>query len=330
MPERYRPLTIGFVYALFHGHAPPVDRAFNAWIATMYVGWIVLPVSLAIVPQIFRPSSGAVGRILAMLAGTGVLLLCVSIVGRGRLIMPLAGNIVTAQGVGPITLRDTYLLLLPNLVPLPRSFWQIVTAISVLGAVLVVVCAVASVGRIWHAVRRRQFGSSEAIGLFCLGCAGCLIVPIFAEGFFDRYLIPSFPFLAAAFGALIVQPSSRPITASALALPLIMLTLFAGFSVAGTRDYLTWNRARWALLNDVLSSHLATPRQIDGGFEFNGWHLYSPSYVAAPDKSWWWVDSDRYVVAFGTIPGWDVARERTFSRWLPPGEGRIVLLTRTQ
>ena len=98
--------------------------------------------------------------------------------------------------------------------------------------------------------------------------------------------------------------------------------------MAGTRDYLTWNRVRWALLDEVLTSRLATPRQIDGGFEFNAWHLYDPSYVATPDKSWWWVDEDKFLVAFGPIPGWEVVRESRFVRWLPPGEGRIVLLTR--
>jgi len=108
----------------------------------------------------------------------------------------------------------------------------------------------------------------------------------------------------------------------------ILLALFAVFSVAGTRDYLMWNRVRWALLDEVLTSRLATPGQIDGGFEFNGWHLYRPSYVATPNKSWWWVDEDKYLVTFGAIPGWNVAGQRTFSRWLPPGEGRILLLTR--
>ena len=114
-----------------------------------------------------------------------------------------------------------------------------------------------------------------------------------------------------------------------LALPALLLVLLAGFSIAGTRDYLAWNRARWTLLREIAADG-TTPRRIDGGFEFNGWHLYDPAYVATPDKSWWWVERDEFVVAFGPIPGWEIVRERTFSRWLRGGQGRIVLLARTR
>jgi hypothetical protein len=328
LPALYRPLTVGFVHALFQSRAPSGDLMENLWLVMLYVGCMVLPLLLAIAPQMYETLRSRAIRAAAVTASSGLLVMSTYMLGQGRRLMPLSGNVVTAQGIGPMTLRDTYLLSLPNLAPLPTRLWEVVTGIAIVGGMLLAVGAVASAARIWNAVRRRQFNSVRAVGLFCAVCACGFLAPVFAEGFLDRYLIPSFPLLAAAMGALIVQPSSKPIAASTLTPPAILLALFALFSVAGTRDYLMWNRVRWELLDEVLTSHLATPRQIDGGFEFNGWHLYRPSYVATADKSWWWVDEDKYLVTFGTVPGWNVARQRTFSRWLPPGEGRILLVTR--
>ena len=327
MPALYRPLTIGLLYALASPHGPSGNLALNSWLVTVYVGCTVLPVLLFVLPDVYSSLRSSGSRIAAATAGLGLLVVSVYLIATRRLSMPLSGNIVTANGIGPLTLRDTYIMFLPNIAPLPAPFWEMVTAISVVGVVLLAVTIVACLVRLWLAARARQFGVSHAAGFFFLACAVCNLAPI-AEGFFDRYLVPSLPFVAAAICALLARQSTQSMTAGRLIVPLVLLGLFAGFSVAGTRDYLAWNRARWGLIDDVLAGNQATPRQVDGGFEFNGWHLYDASYVPMPDKSWWWVDRDEYVVTFGAIPGWDIVRERTFVRWLPPGEGRIALLTR--
>ena len=71
------------------------------------------------------------------------------------------------------------------------------------------------------------------------------------------------------------------------------------------------------------------PSQIDGGFEFNGWYLYRDDYddwKYQPDKSWYWVDKDDYVVSFNRLPGYEQMKRYTFGRWLPWGEGNILVL----
>ena len=100
------------------------------------------------------------------------------------------------------------------------------------------------------------------------------------------------------------------------------------FAIGGTKDYFAWIRARWMALNDLLESGKATAKDVDGGFEFNGWYLYDAAYRPKPSTSWWWVYRDTYVVGFGKIPGYTVVKEYEFSRWLPPCTGRIVLLRR--
>jgi hypothetical protein len=81
-----------------------------------------------------------------------------------------------------------------------------------------------------------------------------------------------------------------------------------------------------------------SPKEIDGGFEFNGLYLFDPHFdttkafvenIRTPDShSWWWVRNDTYLVSFGPVPGYSLVREYDFPNWLPPRQGRIVLQRR--
>ena len=119
---------------------------------------------------------------------------------------------------------------------------------------------------------------------------------------------------------------------------LVLASALAWYAVAGTHDYLAWNRARYAGLVELTAAGVP-PEQIDGGMEYNGWTLAArlnhwPTDAdarvgqAPTQKSWWWVVDDRFVVSFRPLPGYGVRQSIPFSRWLPPGEGRIVVLER--
>jgi hypothetical protein len=99
-------------------------------------------------------------------------------------------------------------------------------------------------------------------------------------------------------------------------------------SVLATRDYLAWNVARWTLLDAAEAGLGITAREIDGGYEYNGVRNYDPDYPFSGERSWWWVLDDRYLVAFGPVPGYRERDRRTFRRWLPPRQGAILLLER--
>ena len=101
--------------------------------------------------------------------------------------------------------------------------------------------------------------------------------------------------------------------------------LLAGYAVTATHDYFAWNRARWHALDYLTQEKNITPHQIDGGFEFNGWHKPGP-YENGPWKSWWWVDKDEYVVAFGDIRVFKKEKGFPFVRWLPPGVDSVYVL----
>ena len=80
------------------------------------------------------------------------------------------------------------------------------------------------------------------------------------------------------------------------------------------------------MLGDLIEVQKIDPRSIDGGFEYNALRFYDPGYVVSPDKSWWWVQDDAYVIAFGPLPGYTEVGQRPFARWMPARAGSIYAL----
>jgi hypothetical protein len=155
------------------------------------------------------------------------------------------------------------------------------------------------------------------------------ILALFAGYCFDRYLLFLLP-LGIAIVTLLVSEAG-PGKAGSVILPFAVgsLVLYAALSVAGTHDYLSWNRARWQALNDLLTEQRVPACKIDGGFEFNGWYFYDPNYRATPEKSWWWVAGDDFMVTSRRVPGFTELKRYPFRRWLPPAVSNILALRRT-
>ncbi len=152
-----------------------------------------------------------------------------------------------------------------------------------------------------------------------------------AHYYFDRYLLVLVPLAAAALAA---TPRGLG-TGRAFAAPALLLGVWG---VAGTHDYMQWNRARWHLLQG-LEARGVDARRIDGGMEYNGDRLAAVLGTAPTDadarrgqpasrKSWWWVVDDEFVIAFSDLEGYSIMEEREWTRWLPPGPGRVLLLQR--
>jgi len=95
-----------------------------------------------------------------------------------------------------------------------------------------------------------------------------------------------------------------------------------------THDYFAWNRARWDAIH-AAEGLGATPSTLDGGFEYNAYHLFEVRpHVRRPGKSWWWVQDDRYVVAFSVVPGYVERAQFPVKRWLPRTPPVVRLLER--
>ncbi len=242
--------------------------------------------------------------------------------------MPLATNNLSLWGLGPLTLHDAIYLPANPLPMLPHAFWLVVTGIGLAGAIWLVY-RICSVGRQVFAelVFPMNWSYETRGGVFLLLVAAIYMAPIMLSPFFDRYLIPMLPFLAGFLVAFNRQEYSLPrVIRSSLAGALLIG--LAVFSVCGTRDYLTWSRARWQALDDLMAKDQVKPESIDGGFEFNGYYLYSPVYRSVPGKSFWWVTDDAFMVTFNPIPGYSIVRDYQFTHWMPPYTGKIYVLKR--
>jgi len=291
----------------------------------IYLGLFVLPFSivLAIIiqqgssPQVRRLSIFAVSIITAVVFGL--------LLWQSR-IMPMSGNVLFDFGLGPALLRDTYLSKLPHWPKAPKGFWLLVTAAAVLGSVLLV-------RHLWAAISRmiKPLNSGPKVErarfIFLIAALVFYSVLIGITGFLDRYLIWPLPLLM---GAILLPRNSIHLRAPAL--PLIiavtLIALYGFFALAGTHDYLAWNRARWQALINLMERDGLSYKNIDGGFEFNGWYGYNAEYRIQPSKSVWWVEDDDYLISFGPVPGYDEIRQYPFQRWMPFGQGQIMVLQR--
>jgi hypothetical protein len=239
--------------------------------------------------------------------------------------MPLSGNTLTSVGLGPWTMRDTFLELNPILVPQWLTIlWVIITAIAVASMAVLLQYLF---GAAWQVVlaQKKAENNQHWLKILIISTISIYLLPVGINGFFERYLL-----FVIRLIMLIVLPDEfikeREISKKIIAMALSLVLLSGIFAIAGTHDYLLWNRVRWQALNNLRQSSGISPNYIDGGFEFNGWYLYNPVYKEKPGKSWWWVDRDDYIITFGNLSGYEEVKRYPLSRWLPFGPEKIMVL----
>ncbi len=333
-PQMYRiktevfPPSIGQASIFFSDHVV---------VSLVYLGLFVLPVAL---PALTAMVAGRTRRELALFVGGWAAMVTVlgsAISYRASFghpsLMPLIGNILTPSGVGTPTLRDILLLHREHLPPLPHRWWQACTYAGIAGGASIVLLLGDAVRSHWR--RRRKLGRltpDGAIGLFCAVAAFLVVAPTLPlpnNHFYDRYLIPSVPLLVLAllafYGKRLRLRAGRA-TAGAELIAWVVVASLAWVGVAGTHDYMTWNRIRWQAVRELVHDDGVPIEQIDGGFEVNGWFLYSDAYQRERGKSWWWVHEDKYLITFGNLRGYRILRRYPYRTVLPPGSRAIYVL----
>jgi len=282
-----------------------------------YIGVLLVPLAVVLAPSQLRKRPAVLATLAAALSA-----LVVFLYAREQVLMPYLTNVIYDFGLGPLSLRDTQFLGMAPPLQLGLPFGVLLTIGSTAATAVVLTSMLGASRRLGEPAF--AFVAYAALLLF----AGSLLHTKF---YFDRYLLPVLPFAAA-----VVAASSRPTrigvgawaTAAAL----------AWFAVAGTHDYMEWNRARYAGIAELERAG-ATVEDIDGGVEYNAWHLAASLWTwptaeearpgkPASQRSWWWVVDDRFVLAFRELEGYDVVREMSYLRLLVPGTGRVLVLER--
>ena len=283
---------------------------YRTGILAAYLGAFLLPVSLLLLPVLQR----RLFHRKKWLTGIGLALLLATFTAAWDK-LPW-GNILYNAGIGPKLLKDGYINL--NLYPLlPMWALNVLKIIGLIGALLLFFLQSANLSIPFfqqHSLRPIQIFALTNLTLYF----GFLVLDMH---FFDRYFFQILPFLL-----VIILPTENVfIKKSLLRAAIAVIVLQASFSISATHDYLAWNRARWVALDYLTKEKNIAPNQIDGGFEFNGWHKPGPR-DNGPWKSWWWVDRDDYVIAFGDLHRFSKEKGFPFVRWLPPGVDSVYVL----
>ena len=226
-------------------------------------------------------------------------------------------NTIYDLGIGPMNLPDfirghTDMRVLSN--------WQnlLIKVLGYLGAILLLWNGVHGLSRIWQ---NRQ--SDAPVFYFRIGILlfmGSFLMYLITDRYnFDRYMLPLFVF---SFFLFPKTEEKNIWPAVFILLPLLF------FTIGGTHDYLAWNKARWEALNELQGKGIL-PNEIDGGFEFNGWHQTHTLNPQNPySKSWWFVDDDRYAIAFTPYKNYKVIAKFPFKRYLTFGRDSVLVLQR--
>jgi 4-amino-4-deoxy-L-arabinose transferase-like glycosyltransferase len=301
-------------------------------VQTLYLGAFLLPLSIATTKWSLHTASGRVNwkRLsgpLLITAGLGGVVLA-----QGKR-MPLDGGVSFDFGLGPPTLRDTYLLNLPHFPTAPRSFWLVLTVASVIGSGVLISRLLRAVRRVIAAgqsggqtLRAQMVFVLLVCTAYLIGTAVSTSSPTFS--FFDRYVLFAMPplMLVLVYGAPVLRAPRRAAVFAGIAVALV----YGVFAVGATHDYLAWNRARWHAVDDLLGRGISY-RKVDGGFEVNAWYRYDPNHPIESVNSFFvrWNDmKSEYVVSFGPMKGYAEIRKYPYQRWMPFGRGKIVVSRR--
>ncbi len=260
----------------------PLTIANGGFRTLCYLGLLLMPVAVALLPALLGSRRRSLGVAVLVLAACAVFLY----LREGALMFYLT-NILYDLGVGALTLRDTLFLGLP---PDIHGGTPLALGLTIISAVAAGVLVTA-----WMDTDTRD-RSPETIlplALLAVATAGALL----QVGFYlDRYVLPLVPF--ALLVTLVAQPKLRPGRVS-----VALLAVLAWYAVAGTHDYMAWNRARHVGIEHLRSRGVSV-KETDGGVEYNGWHLAAElgtwptieearTGQPASRKSWWWVVDDR-------------------------------------
>lgn len=233
-------------------------------------------------------------------------------------------NVIFNFGIGPILLKDTYILHIQRTLSLPEPLFYLLVYWAWLGMVVLVGLMVASLKRFLMSSR---FETPSIDFLPCLALLmGLAYVGIICvTGFHDRYLIPVFAFTLVWLVADMPGRNSFHFDGWKSLPAFVSLGLIGFFSIAGVHDFMEMKRSLKHAHDYLITELKVNPCDADGGFEFNGYHCYKRGLVSKKGSSWWWVEKEAYLVSLGPLSGYRTVQTFPFGRYLGP-DGTVHIL----
>ncbi len=232
------------------------------------------------------------------------------------------GNILFNFGIGPRILKGTYHypeVLYPTV---EGQLWRVLNYLAIMGTCLLALILLNgarpwSLSGWWSKRRERGAGGWDGRAAAWIGIAlygiGYYVLVSAVSSLFDRYALPLLPVVA-----VLIAGSFRKTPGWASVLGGSIGILLATYAVAGTHDYLTWNRARQQAYRELTEKQGVPVTAIDAGFELNAWNNQDgPNRGGSGGRSWWFVTDDEYVIAFVPPAGYEVIAAYPFHPLLP-------------
>lgn len=286
----------------------------NTWAARflktfIYIGIFTLP----FVPFLFTKyqkagvlkSRTALAIVIVNLALFGLTLLA------GKT-FPFGGNVWFNWGLGPELLKDVYTLGLEN-TPRIHEWW--LYALQLLGQ-WQISCILLLLWRTWP--ERRPSQQHFIVWLILMNGLYLGVISIFS--YFDRFTLLCFVSCLYIISPWVSLPKLK---LSSIALFPFVIMLY--FSTLATKDYLNWNRAR-AAAYVWLNQQRVGIKQVDAGYEYNGWHNYHRAPIQGEGRSFWWVTADDYLISFGPVQGYRSIQSFPYYRYLWWKKDQILVL----
>jgi 4-amino-4-deoxy-L-arabinose transferase-like glycosyltransferase len=297
-------------------------------IAVPYLGFFIVP----FLASVALSGSHADGRNRRLLICLLVVVLAGAVLGalytRVYTPLPEIGHILSPVGLGPHTLQGIFFLSQNS-----TTFWISSIVLGAFGGAGILLYLGQAAMNAAKGLWRPEWRDPNWLDVPTLVFVGTYATLLLLVGFslqsilFDRYLLLFAPAILVLVVTKEVRSGCIPVRRWRSVLSLALVFAYAAVAVAAAHDYLAWNRTRWMATRKLMDAGIS-PHQIDGGYEFNGWYLFDPKYKPKPNKSYWWVDDDEYVIASRPLKGYRELQRFNFRHWLLFADPSVVVLHR--
>lgn len=258
-------------------------------------------------------------RNLAFLLGGALFLSCFYF--SAEILPPYrANNIVDAAGIGPFTIGNGLTASPEGLDRNNPFFWGVMALLAALGVSQLTVVLF----RTARELESSEKNPKSVTAVFCGTLVAGYMIPFAITDFIDRYILYVIPFLYIWMHSLQKPAPQKALQRVAAAACMLLATT----SALAAHDYFAWNRARWKMIHLAEQQLGATPRSLDGGFEYNGFYNHPKWNGNAEGKQWWWVYDDEYQIALEKRNNYKIISKANVDTRLPSSPKEILLLQR--
>jgi Dolichyl-phosphate-mannose-protein mannosyltransferase len=257
---------------------------------------------------------------IAFIGGLGLGIASLAVLeSQGRRLPFGGGNILEDFGLGPVLLNPK------GLFSLPSYFWQMLTIVSIICFAIIIT----AIGAYFYGEYKEKRKLSSITYLVPVVCIFSYSPIISVISFFDRYLILPFLLLSMVLVVVVKSNFRHLFSQKRFVISLILLVPGILFSVLGTKDYLSWNRARWEGLNYLTNEEHLSPYEIEGGFEFDAWYKFiNPPDPYCKNAVLWVGDDIKCGVSFTPEANCMILKTIPYQRFLPLRREKIFVLER--